>query len=105
MLFTKWGQSNNQNLTDGRTDRQTEIINLIVGLATRNPPKNDKEKVVIFAAALRLSFDACSVKALIHYDACRFIFVVRIIRVAYSGNAPSIVNHEKPHKTCIVSQK
>ena len=35
MLFTKWGPSNNQNLTDGRTDGQTEIINLIVGLVTR----------------------------------------------------------------------
>ena len=27
-------------LTDGRTDGRTEIINLIVGLVTRNPPKN-----------------------------------------------------------------
>ena len=26
--------------TDGQTDGQTEIINLIVGLVTRNPPKN-----------------------------------------------------------------
>ena len=34
MLSTKWGPSNNQNLTDG----QTEIVNLIVGLVTCNQP-------------------------------------------------------------------
>ena len=50
--------------------------------------KNDSEKLLIFAAALRLSCVACSVKALINYYGGRFIFVVRIIRVASSGNAP-----------------
>ena len=50
--------------------------------------KNDTEKLIIFAAALRLSFVASTVKALIHYYGGRFIFVVRIIRVACSGNAP-----------------
>ena len=29
-----------KNLTDGQTDGRTEIINLIVVLVTRNPPKN-----------------------------------------------------------------
>ena len=51
--------------------------------------KNDTEKLVIFAAALRLSFDACSVKALIHYYGGRFIFVAQINRVTSNGNAPS----------------
>ena len=46
---------------------------------------NTTEKLT---AALRLSFAACSVKALIHYYGGRFIFVVRIIRVIFSGNAP-----------------
>ena len=52
--------------------------------------KNDtvRLKLVIFASALRSSFDACSVKALIHYYGCRFIFVARINRVASNGNAP-----------------
>ena len=30
MLFTKWSLSKNQNVTDGQTDRQTEIANLII---------------------------------------------------------------------------
>ena len=38
---------------------------------------------------IRLSLDECeSVKALIHYYGGRFIFVVRIIRIASSGNVP-----------------
>ena len=59
--------------------------------------KNDTEKRVIFAAALRLSFvvDACSVKALIHYYGGRFIFVARINRVASNGNAPYGPIHTK----------
>ena len=50
--------------------------------------KNDTDKLVIFAAPLRLSLDVCSVKTLIHYYGGHFIFVVRIIRVASSVNAP-----------------
>ena len=40
------------------------------------------------AAALRLSLDACSVKALSHYYGGRFIFVARINRVVSNGNTP-----------------
>ena len=37
--------------------------------------KNDTQKLVIFVAALCLSFDGCSVKVLIHYYGGRFIVV------------------------------
>ena len=67
---------------------------------------NDTDKLGILVAALRLSIDGCSVKAshyivtnymyllqytpgifeIIHYYGGRFIYVVRIIRVASSGN-------------------
>ena len=47
--------------------------------------KNDSEKLRF---TFFLSLDGFSVKALIHYYGGRFIFVVRIIRVASSGNAP-----------------
>ena len=41
--------------------------------------KNDTEKLVIFVATLRLSFDGCSVKApSLSYYGGRFIFAVRI---------------------------
>ena len=53
--------------------------------------KNDTEQFAIFVSALRLSFDGCSVKARIYYYAGRFIFVVRIIHVASSGNAPLLM--------------
>ena len=36
----KWLRNVAYVKTDGQTDGQTEIINLIVGLVTRNPPKN-----------------------------------------------------------------
>ena len=48
--------------------------------------KNNTEKLVIFVAALRLSLDGCSVKALTHY--CGGRLILRMIRVAYGGNAP-----------------
>ena len=37
MLFTKWDPSNNQNLTDGRTDGNHHLI---VGMVAHNLPKN-----------------------------------------------------------------
>ena len=53
--------------------------------------KNDTGKLVIFVAALHLSFVAWrmyrNVKVIIHYYGGRFIFDVRIIRVTSSGNA------------------
>ena len=48
--------------------------------------KNNTDKLVIFVAALRLSLDGCSVKVPNHYCGGRFIFVLRMIRVASGHN-------------------
>ena len=53
--------------------------------------KNDTEKLVIFSVVLRLSFDACSVKALIHYYGGRFIFVARIVSRLMGMHLNSVV--------------
>ena len=53
---------------------------------------NDTEKLKkTIPGCFRLSFDACSVKALIHYYAGSFIFVVRIILLTSSGNVLNTV--------------
>ena len=50
--------------------------------------KNDTEILLIFVAALRLLFVGCSVKSSHSLLWWSFYSVVRIIRVASSGNAP-----------------